>query len=267
MSEKSTLTDKELLAASRPVNTLWNRLFLDPAAAKTGLWIANNTSLRPLTITLISFLLSLVSAGLFLTGHWFLLVIGAIVFQVSSLADSIDGLIARAKPGSGSVLALLADNVLDPWRVILNVMALAYGQYYISRDVSIFFWSTLFLCMHFMDWTLPKSIAKVRGAYKGLYTPVINRGDRFLLRLKDIFGKYRMKVVFVGSHERELIVLFIAPIIGHLETMLIIGTAVTVLFFFFRLWFDTALVKNELVKGTQEYLGDSENPWEANKKV
>jgi len=260
------ITNEDLIAGLRPVNTIWNRIFLDPVSAKVGIWTANNTGLLPLQITLISFGLSLISALMFLQGNPFFLVLGAVVFQLSTLADSVDGLVARIKPGSGSVLALLADNVLDPWRVILNVMGLSYGLFLRSGDISVLLWATIFLCMHFMDWTLPKSIAKVRGAYKGLYEPKITRTDRFLLDLKEKFGKIKLKVVFAGTHERELIVLFVGPVFGIIEPMLVLGTVVTVVFFLFRLKFDTALVKNELIAGTKEYLGDSENPWEAGKK-
>ena len=261
------ITNDDLIAGLRPVNTIWNRLFLDPVSARIGIWTANHTGLLPLQITLISFGLSLISALMFLQGNPFFLVLGAIIFQLSTLADSVDGLVARIKPGSGSVLALLADHVLDPWRVILNVIGLSYGLYLRTADISVIMWAMIFLCMHFMDWTLPKSIAKVRGAYKGLYEPKITSADKFLLNLKDSFGKFKLKVVFAGTHERELIVLFIGPVFGIIEPMLIAGTIVTVFFFLFRLKFDTALVKNELVAGTKEYLGDSENPWEAGKKT
>ena len=266
MKTSMKLTNEDVVSGLRPVNTLWNRIFLDPVSAKIGGWTANNTGLLPLQITLISFGLSIISALMFLQGNPFFLVCGAVVFQISSLADSVDGLVARIKPGSGSILALLADHVLDPWRVILNVLGLTYGQYLKTGDISMIVLAAIFLCMHFIGYTLPISIAKVRGAYKSLYAPKIDSTDRFLFRLKEIFGKIKLKVVFVGTHERELMVLAIGPIFGIVKPMLILGTVVTVVFFLFRLRFDTALVKNELIMGTKEYLGDSENPWEAGRK-
>ena len=251
---------------TRPVNTLWNRLLLDPVSARLGLVIANHTNLKPLLLTICSFLLSLVSALLFLMAVPISLVVGAVIFQLSTLADNLDGMVARIKPGSGSILALVADHALDPWRVILNVLALAYGQYKLAGQEAILIWAAIFLCMHFMDWTLPKTIAKVRGAYRGLYEPGFTGVDGFCMKLKSFFSRFRLKVIFFGTHEREVTVLLVGPIFGCVEETLIIGTTLTVMFYLLRLRFDTALVKKELLFGTQEYLGDSENPWEMGAK-
>lgn len=254
--------DLNASSGHRPVNTLWNRMFLDPVSALLGKQIAQRTNIKPMTLTIISFLLSLLSAGLFFLALPGFLIAGAIIFQLSTLADNLDGLVARIKPGSGSVLALVADHVLDPWRVILNVLALAYGQYYFTGNILLFMWATIFLCMHFMDWTLPKTIAKIRGAYRGLYEPKFTKTDERCIKLMNVFSKVRLKVIFFGTHERELVVLFLGPALGMVVESMIVGTVLTVGFFLLRLRFDTALVKRELLFGTKEYLGDSENQWE-----
>ena len=251
--------------ALRPVGPLWNHFVLDPVALPLGKFIADRTPLRPLHLTLLAFLLSLISAGLFLTGEYRLVVLGAVVFQLSTLGDAVDGMVARLRPGSGSVLALTADHALDPVRVIINVLALAYGQYSAAPpNPWLLIWAGAFLGVHFMDWTLPHTIAKVRGAYRTMYKPSLGRFDGLLFRLEKQLGRRGLKVAFFSAHEREVAVLLVAPLAGLLGPVLIATTALGGAFYLLRLRFDVALVKRQLLQGTHEYLGDVEHPWEAN---
>ena len=247
----------------RPVHTLWSRVFLDPVSAWLAARIATFTLVTPMRMTLVSFALGLTAAGLFLRGDGVSLVAGAVVFQLSSVADGLDGLIARMRPGSGSVLGLVADHVLDSWRVILSVLALAYGQYLITGGVSVLLWAAAFLGVHFVERALPITISKVRGAYRSLYEPRFSGVDGYLMRLKDAFARRRLKVVLYGTHEREMVALLIGPALGLVEPGLIAATALALPFYLLRLRFDVALIKSELVQGSHEYLGDSANPWEA----
>ncbi len=235
---------------------------MDPISAWAGKIISLNTSIRPIHLTIFSFLLSIFSAVLFLKGEYVYTISAVIIFQFSNLLDNLDGLLARIKPGSGSILALLLDHILDPWRVILNVAAISYTYYLNSADYTIFIYSFLFLCFHFFDWTLPRTTAKIRGAYKDLYKPTLTNFDRFLIGLKDKFTKYNLKVIFFGTHERELLVLTLGPILSFELLSIQVCILISAFFVFLRLAFDNALVKNEIINKTKEYLGDSMNSWE-----
>ncbi|MFA8342838.1 MAG: CDP-alcohol phosphatidyltransferase family protein [Rhodothermaceae bacterium] len=260
------MNHKRIILGLRPVNTIWSVFVMDPISAFMGRLIADYTKLRPIHITILSFLMSIVSAYFFLQGDYKSILLAVLVFQISNILDNIDGLLARIKLGSGSVLGLVLDHTLDPWRVILNILALCYTVYSKTNDNGIFILALLFLCIHFMDWTLPRTINKIRGAYETLYSPNIKKIDFYMIKLKDIFSKVNLKVIFFGTHEREILVLGIAPILSMEHEVFFTTILVSLFFFVMRLMFDIALLKNEIVNNTKEYLGDSFNPWEGGVK-
>lgn len=260
----TALDSAAIRSVQRPVHTIWSLLFVGPASAVSGKLIINHTRLSPMTLTVMAVIMSLISAGLFLQGHFAALVAGAVLYQFATLADALDGLVARAKKGSGSVTALVLDHALDPWRLVLNVLALAYGQYLRGADESIFFWVMLFLAIHFTDWVQPRTIFKLRQAYKAaVYRPRLGALDHWLLSVKDRFERRGLRVIFFSVHEREVCVLLLAPLLGLVTDMLIVATLLTAVFFLLRLRFDVALLKNQLITDADEYLGDTENKWEA----
>jgi len=250
-------------SVQRPVHTLWSFLFVGPASAFAGELTINHTRLNPMALTVVAVTLSLISAGLFLQGHLVALIAGAVLYQLSTLADALDGLVARAKKGSGSVTALVLDHALDPWRLVLNVLALAHGQYLRGGDEQIFFWVILFFAIHFTDWVQPRTIFKLRQAYGAVYQPRLGALDHWLLSAKSRFERRSLRVIFFSVHEREVCILLLAPLTGLVMEMLIMGTLLTAVFFILRLRFDVALLKNQLINGADEYLGDTENKWEA----
>lgn len=256
-----SLTTSQIRSVQRPVHSLWSWA-IEALALRLGAQVANRTAVTPMALTWIAFALGLAAAGCFLEGGAAALIAGAVLYQLSDLADALDGMVARAKPGSGSVFALLADHVLDAWRLLLALMALAWGQYRLQGDASLFFWAALFLAVHFADWTEPRTIHKLRRAYGGATKPRLEPADRGLLRLKSRLERWRMRAVFFSVREREAVVFLLGPLTGEIKLALIAGTGLTLVFLLFRLRLDHAMLKNEIVTGAQEYLGDAQNPWE-----
>ena len=69
----------------------------------------------PNTITMVSMVIGLVAAGLFVPGSWELAIIGALVFQLSVIVDCCDGEVARltfSESKFGQELDIWADNVV-----------------------------------------------------------------------------------------------------------------------------------------------------------
>ena len=69
----------------------------------------------PNTITMVSMVIGLVAAGLFVPGSWGLALIGALVFQLSVIIDCCDGEVARltfSETKFGQELDIWADNVV-----------------------------------------------------------------------------------------------------------------------------------------------------------
>lgn len=86
------------------------------------------TNITPNEITVISFLIGVVSSVLFSLGEYIYLIIGAILVQVSFTLDCVDGEIARLKNLQTTFGAFL-DSVLDITRNVLIIFGAAFGIY------------------------------------------------------------------------------------------------------------------------------------------
>jgi phosphatidylglycerophosphate synthase len=85
------------------------------------------TKITPNQITVISFLIALVSALCFALGTPWMLVAGAFLYQASYILDCCDGYVARKK-GLSSDFGFWLDHILDELKLVLLVLALVYGQ-------------------------------------------------------------------------------------------------------------------------------------------
>lgn len=256
------LTDREIRSVQRPVHSLWSKLVLYPISVPLGKWVINQTNFSPLFLTWAAMFLSLVSAAMFLQATPMALAGGVIAFQLSTLLDTLDGMVARAKSGSGSMWGVVLDHVLDTWRSIFNVLALALGQYNLDGDPTHVYLAAAFLAVHFTDWIEPDTIHRVRAVLVPSKNIQLNRLDRSLLALKNRLQQYGLRVMFFSIHEREVCVFVIGPLFAIVDAGFLCGIALTALFFIFRLRFDVALLRSEISTGEQEYLGDSQNTWE-----
>ena len=106
----------------------WAICFILPLARRLSLFFINNTSIRPTTITLGSFVFVLCSAYCFAQGTYGYLVLGAVFFEVNYLFDFVDGTIARVKK-MGTPSGAYLDSFLDRVRIVLLAFCLAYGLY------------------------------------------------------------------------------------------------------------------------------------------
>ncbi len=133
----------------RPISTRISRLLV-------------RTSITPNQITIIGFLIGLVSAYMFFTGLFF---IGSMVFFIATILDHCDGEIAR-KNGKVSQLGKWLDPVLDRALHGLVIFALAYALN--DRMVWVFaFLALLFMSIHHHSWDLHQRFFKDSPLNKG----------------------------------------------------------------------------------------------------
>ncbi|RME65024.1 MAG: hypothetical protein D6778_06960 [Nitrospirae bacterium] len=87
-----------------------------------------NTGLSPNTITLFSFMVSVISAIFLAVGNYLMTFLGGIFVQLSSIVDGCDGEVARLKHRTSEYGAWL-DSVLDRYSDALIIMGITVGLY------------------------------------------------------------------------------------------------------------------------------------------
>jgi phosphatidylglycerophosphate synthase len=102
----------------------WNRFVCRPLAAVLVSWL-KDTRVTPNQITLASFVVGIVSAGLLIVlhGHWGL-VVAVLVYQLSYVLDCADGMLARWR-GVASPAGHLLDFLMDELKAFAILAAAA----------------------------------------------------------------------------------------------------------------------------------------------
>lgn len=248
-------------AFQRPLTTLWG-LVMEPVTRWAGRVVLRYAFWTPIRLTVSGFLCGVLAAACFFVGEPAAAVIGFLLFQFANLFDSLDGLVARARPDTGSPLGLMLDHCLDPWRFSLAVAAVAAAAAGRNGDPAIIGVGGLFLAIHFADWCAPVVTQRLRLYYRDTSAPMLGPLDRYLLAARDRLAVHRLRMIMISLHERELVVLGVGPVLGLEFEAFLVAAVVTGLFLGFRLRFDLALLRNENVTGRKEYLGDVPHPWD-----
>ena len=97
-------------------------------------WVAVRIGVSPNQITLISFAIGLYAAYQFVLGHFWNILFGAILLQVSIIVDCVDGELARYKRNFSKLGAWL-DAITDRVKEYLVFFGLAYGTYRDGRNL------------------------------------------------------------------------------------------------------------------------------------
>lgn len=233
----------------RPVYSLYCKWFLEPAARIIALPLINYTAIKPWQVTSFSLLLSIVSAGLFIQQHFLW---AALIFQLSVVLDFVDGYIARIK-NNGSAAGILMDGLFDIFRVMFNVVALAWLA---QNDFYLLLSLLIFTGLHFAESFLDFQFIFVSHYYKKNPPKKLSRIDNWVLKLKGKMEKIGLKIIFLHYQERLFFVLFLGPVSGAFLLFTILGILILLFSLFFKLILDTALIKNKLLNSTTEYLRD-----------
>lgn len=136
----------QLKATFKPREEWWSRVFATPVANIILLAIADWRFITPNRLTVLSFLLAIVSAVLILRGDYSLLVAAGVILQISYIIDCMDGQLARYRN-----VASIAGSFLDKWsdfvKFPLIILALSVSAYNATPTIApiVFGISSVFL--------------------------------------------------------------------------------------------------------------------------
>ena len=203
-----------------------------PIVHRMTFLFANYTKLTPNQITIASLIFGLMAVPFFLRGAWIYLVIGAFLFECSFLLDYCDGRIARLK-GLKSTFGAYLDVITDMIRYFFITLALVYGQYLLTRDISFFIYGYIFvfLLVLFLANTYiirhhqPEFGMKRNDVYKMRYNILSNKLP-FIMKIKTKIDPNH-KLIFLPN-DAETIGFFIFPLIMQIKLGFIIGSIVLI---------------------------------------
>jgi len=177
---------------NRPISTRLSRILL-------------KTPVTPNQISVVTFLLSLVAAGLFMTGQYLWLVVGGILAQFASIIDGCDGEIARLKFLKSDYGGWL-DAVLDRYSDALLLFGLTWYANINNPLPAIYIIGFFAIIGSFM-------LSYTADKYDRLMKTRIGK-NRFRLG-RDI----RVFLIFIGALFNQVIpVLIIVAIVMNIET-------------------------------------------------
>ncbi|WP_246080138.1 CDP-alcohol phosphatidyltransferase family protein [Nonomuraea mesophila] len=245
----------------------WTVYFVDPAACRVALAVANRTRLTPNALTVFSLVLGAVSAACFAMNQ---LVAGALAFYLSFMIDCVDGKVARLK-GTGTPFGLWLDYVGDRVRVILCAGGLAYGQYALTGDVRFIVLGAAVAVLDLFRYVNAPQMKRVREAVReGRHEPgdehepfdqdpfdqeaqepqervALGRGPRrrsFPRRLNRFLARHRVRSHLISGIEFHAAVFVVAPLAGAwalipLAAMSGVLLLANEVFLVYRLWLFT----------------------------
>ena len=126
-TEDALKTAERLLLKSliKPTDGFVSRVLNRPLSTRITRWLVN-TELTPNVLSIISFIICIVSAALFSIGSYLSFLVGGLLAQFTSVLDGCDGEVARLKFQSSSYGAWL-DSVLDRYGDAAIVLGIVYG--------------------------------------------------------------------------------------------------------------------------------------------
>lgn len=171
-----------------------------------------NTNLTPTQITVMSFILAMVSAAFFFLGEYKYLIIGGILAQASSIIDGCDGEVARLKFLKTDYGAFV-DSTLDRYADGIILLGLIFGYWMLNGGISV--WIIGFFAL--------------TGSFMISYTNA---------RFENIFEKSVKTRIPIGRDMR-LFIIMIGAFFNHVLAMLLLLAMLTNIEVFGRLLFDT----------------------------
>jgi len=116
----------------------WSSFFTSPLAILLNWIVVDWKFLTPNRITFLSFLVSIVAAGLILTLNYNGFIMAAVLLNLSHIFDCMDGQMARYR-GTASAFGSYYDKVTDHIKIFLFFGASAYAAYKQTQDITVIF--------------------------------------------------------------------------------------------------------------------------------
>lgn len=186
----------------------WAAAVILPAARRVALFVLNYTDASPNLITLVSFSLRILAAWCFVTGNYYLVIVGALLFQIGYIADCVDGPVARLK-NKASTFGRYFDHMADLIGGVVALTALAYGQYMLFTPILL---AVIYIYMTEYYITYLANIAIERGGSFQEPSVLARNGlVDYFMSYREFFFKRNMKSFF-SLPDFEALVFFIFPI-------------------------------------------------------
>ena len=211
----------EVKAAKGKLQSLANRLLLEPIFDRTTWVVANFTRLTPNELSVIGFLFGIGAALLFFYQQF---ILGAIAFELMNLFDTLDGRIARLKK-KGSVFGMYVDSYLGFWITFFMAFGLFVGLYQKFQDPRILFlgfWVYFFLIIHFVEANVAGYIMGGSKTYMEKVTK--EKTPNLLGKLRAFLLKHGLREPF-NMTDAEHLLFFLAPVTGLYYPIFFIGIA------------------------------------------
>jgi len=177
---------------NRPISTRLSKLLV-------------NFNITPNQISFFSFVLSMIAAGLFALGNYWLLALGGIIAQLASIIDGSDGEVARLKYLSSDYGGWF-DAVLDRYADAFLLFGLTWYAY--SQDL--------------FPWALGVGFLAIIGSFMLSYTAdkydklMKNRIQKGMRMGRDV----RVFLIFLGAIFNQVyLILIVIAILMNLETI------------------------------------------------
>jgi len=177
------------------------RILTDPFAIPLTEIFAR-TPATPNQITVLSLLISIVSATFFFLGGRTNLFLGAIVWQISFIFDGVDGMLAR-KTNQTSEFGAKLDNRLDKAKKIINLIALMYS---LRHDHRVTIMIGLLVVHYLLRYV----------------------GSRTNPPIQDFLHSKGLSSLF-GPLDEQFFILFIGPIVGKIYFFILLVVMLQVL--------------------------------------
>lgn len=166
-----------------------------------------NTNLAPTQITIISFILALVSAAFFFLGEYKYLIIGGILAQFSSIIDGCDGEVARLKFLTTDYGAFV-DSILDRYADAIIILGLIFGYWMLQGSISVWIIGLFALIGSFM-------ISYTNARFEEIFEKSVKREIRIPMR-RDM----RLLIIMIGAFLNQILsLLLVLAIFTNLEVI------------------------------------------------
>jgi phosphatidylglycerophosphate synthase len=227
---------------SRSTYFAWVHLLIYYNLSLPVVWvIANFTNLTPNNVTMIHFVIRLITVYPFYLGSPDALRIGGILVLICTVIDVADGRLARLK-NQMSPLGAYMDPMLDSIGDFLIMAALTYSQVVLTNDLSFMFLGMSFVFMNLFVSTENMHLALIRQKiiinddYKSKSISKVNTEaakigiiSQIAAKAKSFQKRYGISLVSIDVIEIRFIVYILGPIIGYVKECIIIGVVLLVM--------------------------------------
>ena len=192
----------------------WTVLLVDPLASRVVRAVAGWAWVTPGRLTTTAFLLGLAAGAACLRATPPALVLGAGLYYASFFVDCMDGKIARLR-GTGSLVGLWLDFLLDRLRVFVCTLALFGGQYLATDDPTYLLAAALATFLSMFGYLNGAETDKARARITtrtGAPSPNGFPLPAPVADLRSFLHRHRIRMNLVSGVEFEMALLVVAPL-------------------------------------------------------